>query len=212
MQITKRGSAAADDTVGAATFDAMAMPWVTGRFYDAGYPLTFTTLNPSSVCHLTGFFVPNDSIAVVNMSVDVTSAGAANSVGRMAIYTDNDGLPCGGQLKVQTATFAVDATGVVTVAASVTLTKGWHWAAYHNFSSAGTPTLRAFGTSTYLWGGVGMDATGSFNQAISPFFEAENRHLFTTKGYPSVFPRSGNTTNSFSYNDDASTIRMTLGI
>lgn len=211
MLITKRGSAATSDTVGTADFDAPFMPWVTGRFYDAGFPLTFTTLNPSLVCHLTGFFVPAD-VTIATMSVDVTSAGAAGSIGRMAIYTDNDGLPAGGLLKVQTATFAVDAVAVVTVAAVVALTKGWHWAAYHNFSSGVTPTLRAFGTSTTHWGGAGMDATGSFNQAVTAFLGAENRHFFASKGYPSVFPRSGNSTNSFSYNDNATAIRMTIGV
>lgn len=124
----------------------IAPSWVTGRFY-AGchHAQSLGTLQPGTNAYLTPIIVPH-VVTATAIGIEVSSAGGAGTLERLAVYNDRDGVPY--ELQVDAGTVAGDASGFQSAVISLVLQAGIYWLALANKTVTSAATVRAYQTQT----------------------------------------------------------------
>ena len=107
------------------------IPWATGRYYTLPFVVSTATAAPSAdTLYAAPIYVPNVSgVTVTSLGVEVTTAGAAGSLGRIGVY---EYTPSGlvGNLLVDSGSFATDGLGHKSGTVSKALVQGWYITVY----------------------------------------------------------------------------------
>jgi len=115
--------------------------WVSGRFYSGCiHAGALGTVSPSTNTYVVPIVVPNQVI-VTSIGVEVSSAGGAGSLFRLAIYTDKNGRP--DELVIDAGTVVADATGYQSAVISQVLKAGPYWLALANKTVTSAAAVRA---------------------------------------------------------------------
>ena len=104
------------------------LPWVTGRWYNAGAPglrSIGTGLSPATgilqpVC-------PPNGMTWTSVTIEVATAAAAGNTARIGLYSDNFGYPF--ELLQDFGEAAIDAIAVVPISISRFVPAGFYWIA-----------------------------------------------------------------------------------
>lgn len=124
------------------------IPWISGRFYSTSiHTTTLSATALSTTAYLTAIVVPHP-VTVTAIGVEVTVAGGAGSLARLAIYNDRDGGPY--DLVLDAGTLAVDSTGFLSIVISQVLRAGPYWIGFANKSVTSNPTYRTY-QSTFIF-------------------------------------------------------------
>lgn len=117
--------------------------WVPSRFYTS-YALVgaVTTAVADAACYAIPILVPNDVI-VTSIGLEVTSAGTAGALMRLAIYDSSTITYLPNDLLVDSGTLAGDAVAYASAVTNLYLRPGHYWAAACYYTSATYPTVRA---------------------------------------------------------------------
>lgn len=134
------------DTFGETVPYPIAPMWVAGRFY-AGchHAQSLGTVSLGTTAYLTPIIVPRP-VTATSIGIEVTGAGGAGSLARLAIYTDRDGAPH--ELVLDAGTVAVDGAAYQSAAISQVLQAGIYWLGLANKTVTSAATVRAFQPNT----------------------------------------------------------------
>ncbi len=136
--------------------------WLAGRWYTAHFTESLTTTAPaSSELRLLAFYAPNPR-AIDRVGCEITTAGSAGQVARLAVYNADavTGLPT--TVLVDAGTVAVDTLGVKEVLVSATL-HGLYWLGL----TAQSGTFRALASLGLTFVGGSGTATGTAGHTLT---------------------------------------------
>lgn len=136
-----------DSIIGETVPSPIAPAWVSGRFYSGSlHNAALGTLAPGTSAYFVPILVPHP-VTVTSIGIEVTIAGGAGSLARLAIYTDRESKP--DELVIDAGTVAVDGTGYQSAVISQVLKAGPYWTALANKSVTSGATIRAFQSTSF---------------------------------------------------------------
>jgi hypothetical protein len=166
------------------------IPWKTGRFYSftLSGSLTSAVLG-SSIIYLVPIYVPNVAgVTVTSMGLEVTSAGAAGSLARCALYEYLEDMTFGKRV-IDTGSFLTDGTGYKSGSVSVAVPQGWYMAA----ACSNGGTVRIAGNAfvpNFLTGNSYPLDTGSTGISIRVNLSTAAVQSIIDNGYPLYLPNT----------------------
>lgn len=116
--------------------------WVSGRFYSGSlHNAAVGTLALGTSAYFMPIIVPKP-VTVTSIGIEVSGAGGAGSLARLAIYTDRESRP--DELVIDAGTVAVDGVAYQSAVISQVLQAGPYWTALANKTVTSAATVRAF--------------------------------------------------------------------
>lgn len=123
----------------------VAPMWVTGRFYsNCLFNGAATTLALGTNAYLVPILVPQP-VTVTSIGIEVSGAGGAGSLNRLAIYDDYLTRP--DELVIDAGTVAVDGVAYQSVVISQVLQAGVYWLGLANKTVTSGATVRGYNTT-----------------------------------------------------------------
>jgi hypothetical protein len=125
------------------------LPWVTGRFYGCSLENAAAATTTSVVIRARPIYIPLP-IVVATIGCEVSGAGGAGTVQRMAIYRHDSELGMPRELIIDSGQVVADATGYKSATINTPVTAGWYWLAHTGLTVTGAATFRAYANSKSL--------------------------------------------------------------
>lgn len=141
-----RNAGAIDSRIADTVYPPLAIPWVTGRFYDGSVQIgAYNTSTMGTAIYAVPILVPHP-VTVTSIGVESTVASSAGFFLRLAIY-NSDPVSCLPNIRlVDSGLIASDAAaGFLSAVVSVVLQAGWHWLVGANYATPTTVTVRTHG-------------------------------------------------------------------